>query len=151
MRTSDALRQKRCRGRRRKGLVPVQVLVSRQEVDFLMKRAYELTPGDKASIGHAVEPFLSDAPLRQHDECFSGRVSSGCSECKPSINFADVGLWLAVRDPRPIDSLLPTLRSKQLSPWSQAIDLSSAGQSCAQRLRYRPDADKPRGSPSPDN
>jgi hypothetical protein len=62
MPASDALRQKRCRDRRRKGLVPVQVLVSQQEIDFLV-RAYELTLGDKASIGHAVEAFLSDKVL----------------------------------------------------------------------------------------
>jgi hypothetical protein len=62
MRTSDALRQKRCRDRRRKRLVPVQVLVRQQEIDFLVT-TYELTPGDKASIGRAVEAFLSDTVL----------------------------------------------------------------------------------------
>ena len=51
------------RASRRLGLRPVQVLVSEQEIDFLLARHYELTRTDDRSIGRAVSAFLSDSVL----------------------------------------------------------------------------------------
>ena len=44
-------RMRKSRARRRLGLRPVQVLVSEQEIDFLLARHYELTRTDDRSIG----------------------------------------------------------------------------------------------------
>ena len=46
---------------KRLGLRPVTVIVSEQEIDFLLARDYELTRSDDRSIGRAVSAFLSDA------------------------------------------------------------------------------------------
>jgi hypothetical protein len=56
-------RMRKSRDRRRLGLRPVQVLVSEQEIDFLLARHYELTRTDDRSIGCAVSAFLSDSAL----------------------------------------------------------------------------------------
>jgi hypothetical protein len=44
-------------------LRPVQVLVSEQDIDFLLARQYELPRSDDRSIGRAVSAFLSDSVL----------------------------------------------------------------------------------------
>ena len=51
------------RHRKRLGLRPVTVIVSEQEIDFLLARDYELTRRDDRSIGRAVSAFLSDSVL----------------------------------------------------------------------------------------
>jgi hypothetical protein len=56
-------RMRKSRVRRRRGLRPVQVDVSDQEIDFLLARHYELTRTDDRSIGRAVSLFLSDSVL----------------------------------------------------------------------------------------
>ena len=56
-------RMRKSRARRRLGLRPVQVLVSEQDIDFLLARHYELTRTDARSIGRAVSAFLSDLVL----------------------------------------------------------------------------------------
>jgi hypothetical protein len=45
------------------GLRPVQVLVSEQDIDYLLAKDYELTRTDDRSIGSAVSAFLSDSVL----------------------------------------------------------------------------------------
>ena len=68
MRSASAERMKAHRGRRRLGLRPVQVIVSEQDIDFLLARDYELTRSDDRSIGSAVSSFLSDSVLLEgHD------------------------------------------------------------------------------------
>ena len=52
---------RKSRAHRRLGLRPVQVLVSEQDIDFLLARHYELTRADEHSIGRAVSAFLSDS------------------------------------------------------------------------------------------
>jgi hypothetical protein len=54
-------RMRKFRAHRRLGLRPVQVLVSEQDIDFLLARHYELTRTDDHSIGRAVSAFLSDS------------------------------------------------------------------------------------------
>jgi Pyruvate/2-oxoacid:ferredoxin oxidoreductase gamma subunit len=56
-------RMRKSRAHRRLGLRPVQVLVSEQDIDFLLARHYELTRTDDRSIGRAVSAFLSDTVL----------------------------------------------------------------------------------------
>ena len=56
-------RMRKFRAHRRLGLRPVQVLVSEQDIDFLLARRYELTRTDDRSIGRAVSAFLSDLVL----------------------------------------------------------------------------------------
>jgi hypothetical protein len=56
-------RMRKSRARQRLGLRPVQVLVSEQDIDFLLARHYELTRKDADSIGRAVSAFLSDLVL----------------------------------------------------------------------------------------
>jgi hypothetical protein len=51
------------RQRKRLGQRPVTVIVSVQEIDFLLAQDYELSRKDGASIGRAVSQFLSDAAL----------------------------------------------------------------------------------------
>jgi hypothetical protein len=63
MRTTSAERMKLHRRRKRLGLRPVTVMVSEQEIDFLLARHYELTRADDCSIGRAVSAFLSDSLL----------------------------------------------------------------------------------------
>jgi hypothetical protein len=46
------------RHRKRLGLRPVTVMVSEQEIDFLLARNYELIRTDDRSIGRAVSAFL---------------------------------------------------------------------------------------------
>ena len=41
----------------------MQVLVSEQDVDYLLAKDYELTRTDDRSIGSAVSAFLSDSVL----------------------------------------------------------------------------------------
>jgi hypothetical protein len=60
-------RMQKSRARRRLGLRPVQVLVSEQDIDFLLARHYELTRTDDRSIGRAVSAFLSDLVLEGYD------------------------------------------------------------------------------------
>jgi hypothetical protein len=61
--TTAKERMRKSRARRRLGLRPVQVLVSEQDIDFLLARHYELTRTDDRSIGRAVSAFLSDLVL----------------------------------------------------------------------------------------
>ena len=56
-------RMRKSHARRRLGLRPVQILVSEQEIDFLLARHYQLTRTDDRSIGRAVSAFLSDLVL----------------------------------------------------------------------------------------
>ena len=51
------------RQRKRVGQRPVTVIVSEQEIDFLLAHAYELSRKDADSIGRAVAQFLSDSAL----------------------------------------------------------------------------------------
>ena len=61
MRTTSAERMKLHRRRKRLGLRSVTVMVSEQEIDFLLARHYELTRTDDRSIGRAVSAFVSDS------------------------------------------------------------------------------------------
>ena len=63
MGTTSAERMKLHRDRKRLGLRPVQVLVSEQDIDYLLAKDYELTRTDDRSIGSAVSAFLSDSML----------------------------------------------------------------------------------------
>ena len=63
MGTTSAERMKLHRDRKRLGLRPVQVLVSEQDIDYLLAKHYELTRTDDRSIGAAVSAFLSDSVL----------------------------------------------------------------------------------------
>jgi hypothetical protein len=66
MGTSSAERMKLHRDRKRLGLRPVQVLVSEQDIDYLLAKDYELTRTDDRSIGSAVvSAFLSDSVLEE--------------------------------------------------------------------------------------
>ena len=60
-------RMRKSRAHRRLGLRPVQVLVSEQDIDFLLARHYELTRTDDRSIGSAVSAFLSGSVLEGYD------------------------------------------------------------------------------------
>jgi hypothetical protein len=51
------------RHRKRLGLRPVTVIVSEQEIDFILARDYELTRRDDRSIGRAVSALLADSVL----------------------------------------------------------------------------------------
>ena len=51
------------RHRKRLGQRPVTVIVSEQEIDFLLVRDYELTRSDDRSIGRAVSAFSADSVL----------------------------------------------------------------------------------------
>jgi hypothetical protein len=61
MRMTNTERVTLHRHRKRSGLRPVTVMVSEQEIDFLLARHYELTRADDRSIGRAVSAFLSDS------------------------------------------------------------------------------------------
>ena len=63
MGTTSAERMKFHRDRKRLGLRPVQVLVSEQDIDYLLAKDYELTRTDDRSIGSAVSAFLSNSVL----------------------------------------------------------------------------------------
>ena len=63
LRTTSAERMKLHRRRKRLGLRPVTVLVSEQEIRFLLARNYDLSRADDRSIGRAVSAFLSDTVL----------------------------------------------------------------------------------------
>ena len=67
MGTTSAERMKLHRDRKRLGLRPVQVLVSEQDIDYLLAKDYELTRTDDRSIGSAVSAFLSDSVLEGYD------------------------------------------------------------------------------------
>jgi hypothetical protein len=58
-----AERQRLSRERRKLGKVPVQVEVSRLEIDFLARRGYGALPNDRASVSQAVSAFLADSVL----------------------------------------------------------------------------------------
>jgi hypothetical protein len=49
------------RQRKRLGMRSVPVILSEQEIDFLVAQGYELSRKDGASIGRAVSQFLSDS------------------------------------------------------------------------------------------
>jgi hypothetical protein len=49
--------------RKRQGMRPVPVILSEQEIDYLLARHYQLTRADDRSIGSAVSAFLSDSVL----------------------------------------------------------------------------------------
>jgi hypothetical protein len=51
------------RQRKKQGLRTVPVILSQQEIDFLLAHEYELSPNDPRSIGRAVAQFLSDSVL----------------------------------------------------------------------------------------
>jgi hypothetical protein len=55
------------RQRKRLGLRAVPVILSQQEIDFLLAHEYELSPNDPRSIGRAVAQFLSDSVLFASD------------------------------------------------------------------------------------
>ena len=45
------------------GVPPVTVLVSEQDIDFLLARGYDLKRTDSDSVGRAVSAFLTDSAL----------------------------------------------------------------------------------------
>jgi hypothetical protein len=59
MRMTNTERVTLHRHRKRLGLRPVTVIVSEQEIDFLLAHDYELSRKDADSIGRAVSQFLS--------------------------------------------------------------------------------------------
>ena len=59
MRMTNTERVTLHRHRNRLGLRPVTVIVSEQEIDFLLAHDYELSRKDADSIGRAVSQFLS--------------------------------------------------------------------------------------------
>jgi hypothetical protein len=61
MRMTNTERVTLHRQRKRMGQRPVTVIVSEQEIDFLLAHDYERQDG--ASIGRAVSQFLSDSAL----------------------------------------------------------------------------------------
>jgi hypothetical protein len=63
MRMTNTERVTLHRQRKRLGQRPVTVIVSEQEIDFLLAHNYELSRKDSASIGRAVLQFLSDSAL----------------------------------------------------------------------------------------
>jgi hypothetical protein len=63
MRMTNAERVMLHQQRKRMGQRPVTVIVSEQEIDFLLAHDYELSRKDGASIGRAVSQFLSDSAL----------------------------------------------------------------------------------------
>jgi hypothetical protein len=69
-------RMRKSRAHRRLGLRPVQVLVSEQDIDFLLARHYELTRTDDRSIGRAMSAFLSDLVLEGRPFLPGGSCSS---------------------------------------------------------------------------
>jgi hypothetical protein len=70
---------RKSRARQRRGLRPVQVDVSEQEIDFLLARHYELTRTDDRSIGRAVSLFLSDSAFEEtYAEEATQKVSEAC-------------------------------------------------------------------------
>ena len=75
------------RQRERLGLRPVQVLVSEQEIDFLLARDYELTRTDDRSIGSAVSAFLSDSFLEGANN-LSQHFGRSCLSLQRIVEFA---------------------------------------------------------------
>jgi hypothetical protein len=63
MRMTNTERVALHRHRKRLSLRPVTVIVSEQEIDFLLVRDYELTWRDDRSIGRAASAFLADSVL----------------------------------------------------------------------------------------
>jgi hypothetical protein len=63
MRMTNTERVTLHRHRKRLGLRPVTVIVSEQEIDFLLAHDYDLSREDADSIGRAVSQFLSDSAL----------------------------------------------------------------------------------------
>jgi hypothetical protein len=61
--STSAERMRKTRQRQRSGRRAVTVIVSEQEIDFLLAHAYELSRKDADSIGRAVAQFLSDSAL----------------------------------------------------------------------------------------
>ena len=59
------VRERVCKSRERKRrrVVPCQVEVTEQEVDYLRRRGYSARSGDRASIGDAVSSLLGDLVL----------------------------------------------------------------------------------------
>jgi hypothetical protein len=51
------------RKRKRKGQRAVTVIVSEQDIDYLLASGYQVSRVDPDSIGKAVEAFLSDSVL----------------------------------------------------------------------------------------
>ena len=63
MRMTNAERVTLHRQRKRLGQRPVTVLVSEQEIDYLLASGYQLSRLDAKSIGRAVSQFLSDTAI----------------------------------------------------------------------------------------
>ena len=63
MRMTNTERVMLHRQRKRLGQRPVTVIVSEQEIDFLLAHDYDLSRKDADSIGRAVSQFLSDSAL----------------------------------------------------------------------------------------
>jgi hypothetical protein len=63
MRKTNVERVTLHRHRKRLGQRPVQVLVSEQDIDYLLASGYQLSRVDPESIGRAVSAFLSDSVL----------------------------------------------------------------------------------------
>jgi hypothetical protein len=61
--TTSAERMRKTRQRQRSGLRAVTVIVSDQDIDYLMASGYQLSRTDPLSIGKAVEAHLSDSVL----------------------------------------------------------------------------------------
>ena len=58
-----AERQRLSRERRKRGVIPVQVEVSTQEIDLLCRRGYGARQGDQVSVSEAVSALLGDLVL----------------------------------------------------------------------------------------
>jgi hypothetical protein len=80
------------RQRKRVGLRPVTVIVSEQEIDFLLAHDYELSRKDADSIGRAVAQFLSDSTLFTRWN-LAGRMPSILSRPWGSPARANAGGW----------------------------------------------------------
>jgi hypothetical protein len=63
MRTTSTERMQIHRERKRLGQQSVRVLVSDQELDYLMANGYQLSRVDRESIGRAVSQFISDTAI----------------------------------------------------------------------------------------
>jgi hypothetical protein len=63
MSTTSAERMRKTRQRRRSGLRAVTVIVSEQDIDYLMAAGYQLSRETPRTIGKAVEAFLSDSAV----------------------------------------------------------------------------------------
>jgi hypothetical protein len=85
-------RMRKSRARQRLGLRPVQVLVSEQDIDFLLARHYELTRTNDHSIGRAVPTDFALSPkalLHRVQGCHADAACSPAPSCSPFVPKRD--------------------------------------------------------------